>query len=65
MTCYDILHSLTNNPMDFKIVSSVDAISLMNCSCLDSNEWLFGTATFLNHFILQIFLILNARAQAM
>ena len=30
MTCYDILHSITNNPMDFKIVSSVDAISLMN-----------------------------------
>ena len=39
MTCYDILHSLTNNPMDFKIhvVSSVVAISLMNCSFLDSN----------------------------
>ena len=32
MICYDILHSLTNNPRDFKIVSSVDAISLMNCS---------------------------------
>ena len=46
MTCYDILHSLTNNPMDFKIVSSVDAISLMNCSFLDSNEWLFRTVTF-------------------
>ena len=35
MTCYDILHSLTNNPMDLKIVSSVDAISLMNCPFLD------------------------------
>ena len=32
MTCYDILHSLTNNPMYFKIISSADAISLMNCS---------------------------------
>ena len=46
MTCYDILHLLTKNPMDFKIVSSVDAISLMNCSFLDSNEWLFRIATF-------------------
>ena len=36
MTCYDILHSLTNNPMNFKIVSSVDVISLMNLSFLDS-----------------------------
>ena len=46
MTCYDILHSLINNLMNFKIVSSVDAVSLMNCSFLDSNEWLFRTATF-------------------
>ena len=46
MTCYDILHLLTNNPVDFKIVSSVDAISLMNYSFLDSNEGLFRTATF-------------------
>ena len=39
ITCFDdILHSLTNSPMDFKIVPSVDAISLMNCSFLDSNE---------------------------
>ena len=34
--------------MDFKTVSSVDAISLMNCSFLDSNEWLFRTAMFWN-----------------
>ena len=44
--CYDILHSLTNNPIDFKMVSSVDAISLMNCSFVYSNEWLFRSATF-------------------
>ena len=64
MTCYDILNSLTNNPVDFKIVSSVDTISLMNCSFLDSNEWLFSSHV-LKHFISQIFLILNARAQSM
>ena len=27
-----MLHSLTNDPIDFKIVSSIDAISLMKCS---------------------------------
>ena len=59
MTCYDILHSLTNNPVDFKIVLSVDAISLMNCM----NGYLEQHV--LKHFISQIFLILNARTQSM